>query len=288
MVLTWSNLIQCGIVPGWCTVYYDIVGHPRVLIAYGNDGLGNPYKLETIFQNRDILGARTVTRNIDNITSGTLGEYDVVVVTRAKTMGVDKLQMFQDYVNDGGRLVWTGDAGTTGLLGEKDPKDYNVKNASLGWTRITNDDTILEFNNTISAEYIDNYCNIVNCSGPTAYVGNLMHNEDSIISQELLPNANMAGDFAVVKLINNTSTVKDLWLDHRADIIDKSANATDYDRYPAIIIISGLGGKTVYSAIPLEFFVDVDSDEYRTGNTGMFYATIIENLYYHLIGGDIK
>ena len=289
MLLTWSNILKCGVIPGWCDTYWGVVGDPKVLIAHGNDGLGNPEKLEDIFMNRDILGKRTTLRNIDYLTSGVLSKYELVIVTRAKTMSVEKLEMFLDYANKGGKLVWTGDAGTTKFEGEKNLSDYNLEEYdtnidTAGWMRINKDGKVINFNEKMSADYIGNYCDMAPCSGENSFVGHLNHYDDSIISKELKQKSELSSNFAIVSLINNTSTKIDLILDTRSNLIVDDINHTNHGKEFPIIITSGLGDKIIYSAVPLEYFVDLEYDESKTDN-GMFYATIIENIYENMIRG---
>jgi len=326
MILTWTNLVKCNqLGNGWCDVYWGIMGKPKILIAYGYDGLGNAAKLETILENRDILALNVIKRDIKYLTSGTLSRYDLVIVTQARTMTPEELEMFYDYVIDGGKLVWTGDAGTGTSSNEKTPKqlyeeqykELTVDNAitpeeeailresannvgvtlnennltvsgdTSSWVRITKNGRIIKFNEDIlSAEYIDNFCHISNCTTRRDFVGHLNHNEDSVISFRMPQKSPMSGDFAVVDVINNTTTKVDLFLDTRSVIIAKDGKI-DYGRtdYP-IIILSKIGEKVIYSAVPLENFVDVTNPPlYEQINTGMFYATILEQIYENMIRG---
>lgn len=313
MVITWAGIMKCSTVPLWCDVYWGIMGPPKVLIAYGFDGLGNPDKLSSLLEDKFILGIRPVSRQIDSITQGSLRGYDLVIVTRSKTMSAEQLAMFYDYASGGGRLVWTGDSGTMAIKDEKNPKDYNIPNTSQGWTRVTSSPQgsleniqreatgysmygwirvipdgknyrLINFNELISADYIDNFCNITTCFKSPDFVGQLRHNEDSIISQDIKQNAPLSGDFAVVRLINNTTTKLDLFANYGANLRMKNIDQTDLGQNIPIIITTGVGDKVIYSAVPLEYYMDSKNEQFITSNTGMGYASIIENIYNFMIG----
>lgn len=329
-ILTWTNIIKCNqLGNGWCNVYWGLMGPPKILIAHGYDGLGNAQKLQDVFANRDILGVRTTLKDLKFLAPGTLAKYDLVIVTQAKTMTAEEVAMFYDYAQNGGKLIWTGDAGTGITNNEQTPQtmyDLEYKNITIDnaitpeeeqilrnlannvgvniddktltvtagtintpWTRITKDGKVLKFGNEIlSAEYRDNYCLKANCTTATRdYIGNLNHNEDSPISFKLSPSLPLNGDFSLVDVVYNTTTKIDLMLDTRAVIISKNGQ-TDYGKtnYP-IIIISGLGEKVIYSGVPLENFVDLETPIiYQQINTGMFYPTIIEQIYENMIRGQ--
>ncbi len=325
VILTWTNIVKCSTIgPFWCNAYWEVMGTPKILIAYGQDGLGNANKLQDIFNDKDILRVRTITRDLRFITSGTLDEYDLVIVTQAKTMTAEQVEMFYDYAQAGGKLIWTGDAGTASSNTEKTPKqiydeeyknmssdktitaeeeaslrelattmninvnenNLSATNGTSSWVRITKEGNVIELNKLISADYIDNFCNVVNCMDRRSFVGHMMHNEDSFISYKLPQSSELNGDFAVVSLINNTSTKLDLMVDTRSTIVTKDINARNIERNLPLIIVSGLGEKIIYSAVPLEYYVDLNSVYgYDPINTGMYYPTIIEEIYQNMIRG---
>jgi hypothetical protein len=294
-ILTWSGLIKCQQVPGWCDVYWGIMGQPQILITYSGDGLGDPFKLEDIFNSKNILNVRPNVRDIQTLTSGVISKYEMVIVTQAKTLSFEQMEMFLEYANGGGILVWTGDAGTRRPADELNPQKYKMDDNSP-WVRVNDSNKVMYFNNKISADYLGNFCDIVHCttdnevSNNAYYSGNLKYNSDSIIAQGLRANAELRGNFAIVEVINNTTTKKDLLVDHMAELISRDPSRKKFGTLFTIIVTSGVGDKIIYSAVPLEYFVDLDTDNgylddrYLSQNTGMFYPKIIENLYANAFG----
>ena len=76
-----------------------------------------------------------------------------------------------EYVDGGGKLVWTGDAGTQ--LTEDDNALYDDEKTQgkphklLGpWAR-KDGDQIVDFGEFLSAKYERNYCDIMRCLGDT-------------------------------------------------------------------------------------------------------------------------
>ncbi|MBN2127493.1 MAG: hypothetical protein JW703_03835, partial [Candidatus Diapherotrites archaeon] len=138
LVFAVSFVFGCSIipVPGYCDLWYDVMrgstgGKPMALIVYGNEGLGNPQELEIALNDPQYAAARTTMLSLDRLSSGTLKKYDLVIVTKAKKMTAEQLQMFMEYVNLGGHLVWTGDAGTDFPLKENESKEAAMKRELL-------------------------------------------------------------------------------------------------------------------------------------------------------------
>ncbi len=100
-ILTWTNTLKCERIPGWCNIYYSVKGKPKVLIAYGDYGLGNPDLLSDILANPEYVGVRPTMLHIDHINPGNLKEFDLVIVERARKMSTEKVKMFIDYANTG-------------------------------------------------------------------------------------------------------------------------------------------------------------------------------------------
>ena len=205
-VLTWTGIIKCNVIPGWCDVYFGVVrysqgGQPQVAIVYRegiilgqNPGLGNPQLLQQILADPRILGVHADLVDIENLEIGNLKQYDLVIVEQARQIETKKLKVFADYVNQhGGRLVWTGDAGT--VLGANDqylyleqreggkalcedviknegltPHDINrlrldciyARDATLisPWARVREDNSVLNFDQVLGVNYYGNYCEL--------------------------------------------------------------------------------------------------------------------------------
>jgi len=285
--LTTTNIIHCQSVgQSWCKLYFSIVGRPRILVVYGSDGLGNVNKLMSILQNREILGLSVQNQNIDYIsTTNYLEKFKMVIVTQARTMSSDQVKMFFDYATHGGILVWTGDAGVASYPDDKNPSDYNFPNAGP-WIRIDSKNEIINFGKLISAKYIDNFCNYTNCSSPTnGYVGHLKADPDSTITNGIPPNQELHGDFALVTLINNTSTFEDLELDTSSNLIGKAPeDSKGLGHVFPIMIRSGIGKNIIYLASPIEYLVDSDNPAFASTNTGTNLPSTIRNMFEEYFG----
>ena len=131
LVLTRVGLVGCSTFgAGYCDLYYGIFGRPRILVVYDSHGpgIGDPVALSRYLTDQKRL---LVTRlDVNQISSGMLKRYDVVIVEHARDIPTDKLKLFYDYVINGmGRLVWVGDSGT--IIGDRDTfcreLDYTVK-----------------------------------------------------------------------------------------------------------------------------------------------------------------
>jgi len=109
--------MRCDAVPGMCGVYYGIFGEPRIAIVEGEGAIGNPHLLqEAIIQEKGIFPVMVPIENVQ--TAGMLEPYDVVIVEGPKEISTNSLRAFARYVQQGGKLIWVGDAGTS--LGEDD------------------------------------------------------------------------------------------------------------------------------------------------------------------------
>ena len=279
-LLIWSNVINCGVVPGMCSVYWGIMGPPKVLVASSYDGMGNPNKLVAVLEDKDMLGLRVYQANIDDLTPSRLNKYTMVFVTKARTISTEKLAMFADYANSGGRLIWTGDAGTEGVEDNASSLQKDTNISYSGWVRALPGGGILNFEKVISASYVGNYYQIANNYKQNTMAGLLVPNPDGMISKGLINNAYLYGDFALVKPVLNTMMSIDMQVDLMSKIVSKDKDLKEGQKKYPVLILSGFGNKIVYSAVPIENYVKEDGYE----NTGMFYTLLITNLYDNLIG----
>lgn len=201
-ILTWTKIVRCGVIPGWCDVYYGVKnyaygGQPRVAIVYGEDGFGEPELLQEILGDPQILGVRADMIGIENVEIGNIRDYDLVIVERARTMETKKLDVFVEYVTKyQGNLVWTGDAGT--LMDPDDRVLYQQQRDNLvicedimrkkkltaeeiirqnldciwakdadvigPWARVRDDDTIINFDQVLGVQYYGNFCELVSAT----------------------------------------------------------------------------------------------------------------------------
>ncbi len=208
-ILTWTGVMECkDIHPYWCSAYDAVIGSPRVLIVYGDSGMGDPDKLKVLLQDARYVGVGAVdAQHVDRITIGNLKKYKLVIVEHARKLSADQLLMFEDYVNkNGGRLVWIGDSGVE--FGEGEVRDYSdsiCERNSIGvrtvpaddfgtvredincsdtapkiadnpWFRIKDTPTsydLVNFDEFLGLKYVDNYCNQVTCPETPFSVGAL-------------------------------------------------------------------------------------------------------------------
>ena len=295
MLLTWVKIVRCSDIPGWCSVYYGIMGDPKILIVYGVDGLGDPLKLKALFEDR---GTLTIKKNVDIkplsyvVDYSKIKDYDLVIVDKAKTMSYDELKIFADYGSKGGRLVWIADSGTS-LGGSEKPiseKDINPQSATdntyNGWIRANKDGDVINLTELLSVEFIGNFCDMKYCTNQVdGYIGNMLAEGDNPLTNKMLTTAELHGNFSLVKVKNNLSAQVPLMLDYKSNLITNDGE--DLGTMRPLIVTSGVGGKVAYYAVPPEYFFDyngagaVKITDFV--NTGMYYGVLVEDLYFGML-----
>jgi hypothetical protein len=294
-VLTWSNVIKCKRIPFWCDVYYMVKGKPKVLIVYGEDGLGDPNLLRQELANPRHAGVRAAMIRLDRVQLGNLKDYDLVIVTRARTMETAKVKMFIDYVVGGGNLVWTGDAGTK-LVDEnaylyKDEKgDVNAPHEPISpWERKLGDTMVL-LDELLGVDYVGNYCELVNCIKdreicPATLAPSTNEHPLAYALKPNLPLCVMAGqDFAVVQPISKGTTTIVLSADLGAAL---HVEGETYGKNVPLILTNAkssflgirIGENVAYYALPPEYYANPKLKEEHQ------YRSLIENLYYGMLYG---
>lgn len=287
--LVFTGILGCEIVPGGCDLYYNFVKQraPKILLVYGEGGLGDIAKLESVLGDRDILGKQTYTMDIEKITYGNLLDYDLVIVEHAKKICNDKLKLFQNYVSSGGRLVWTGDAGAelcpTDSYLTDDQRNEGGQQKILGpWAR-QDFGKQLSFDEFLGVQYIGNYCEFSRCEREqfSGYI-EVVDMQDKL-TYGLSPQISYNGDFAVVKAIKGGDSKVAAVIDNTTDLFGKSTgkpwleNGKQYNfgRKLPFIASSGVGSRVAYYSAPIESFV---SDE-QPGR----YKALIEQMYYGML-----
>lgn len=276
---TWSGIITCRDIPGWCDVYYAVKGPPKTLIVFGDSGLGDPDLLADALRNPDHAHATNLSRQeLDFVSAGNLKQFDLVIVTRARQMSTDKLRAFMEYVDSGGRLVWTGDAGTQLTKDDQylylDDVDENEAHTIISpWARkdVEKDEQV-RFDQYLSAEYEGNWCMVrVTTNGGceiSQQVGNLVPESgaDHKLIYGMKQGLRLYGDFALIRDIG-IGTTRVLSVDTQTIVRD--LNNTELGRVFPIIVTSGVGEKIAYYAVPPENYT----------LEPMQYWLFIENLY---------
>lgn len=280
-LLTWTGVMHCKTIPGWCGTYYFLKGgEPRVLILSGDGGMGNPDLLERTFRDPSHIGILAIQGKIDRTTLGNLQEFDLVIVEHARKIETSKLRMFIEYVNGGGRLVWTGDAGVEAgerdefLYTDEDPDlDTNEHNLVNPWARKDGKD-IVDFTQFLGVSYQTNYCSIKLCDG-RPWQGLLVTSPGANhpLAYALKPNLVLRGDFAIVKDESNSITKRVLTLDWFSNLVGE--NQVNYGRTFPLIVTSGYGERVAYYAVPPDQFVEDDLPEK--------YYSLVENIYYGML-----
>jgi len=307
-LLTFTGVMRCSQLPvmgeAWCDVYWGIktfaTGSPRILIVYGDSGLGNPIgfdngSLEALLADPNILGVHADTIEIDRVNFGNLSGYDMVIVDRARQIETKQLRAFIEYATmpTGGILVWTGDAGTE--LGPKDhylySKDKNPDSDTNGiigpWSR-QDGEYMVSFDELLGLRPIDaskaTFCQAVECpSGRPIFAGNLetepSGNHPLIrgISRTLPLYIFNGEDFGLVETISGSQTTEVLSLDFGSAL---DMPGRDLNRSVPLIITSGVGQRIVYYAMPPEYFANPKLLQAGKGQ----YFLPIENMYY----GNLK
>lgn len=284
--LTYIGLVKCGSIPFWCDVYEAVVGSPRVLIVHGNEGLGNPEELRLILQDPNLVGVNAVDiAHIDTISFGNLRNYNLVIVTKARELSMDQLNMFMDFVlrpEISGRLVWVGDAGVVRpaneLLGLKDT-NTSLDLIDNAWARAIEKDTefvVLNFDEFLGLRYIGNYCSIANCSNEFS-VGSLRseltgrHHLIYGTSPALEFRIKKERDFAIVRQFPNAQNSNIILNLDQGSI--KLVDDMEIPRFLPMIATSGIGERVAYYSYPLEYFVKDNN-----------YTLYVKNMYYGMLG----
>lgn len=281
-LLTWTGVIKCRIVPGWCNAYWTIVrgGQPRIMIAYGDSGMGDPDLLKETLSNPTYAGVFPIMEHIDRISLGNLKDYDLVIVEKARKIPSGKLRAFMEYVQGGGRLVWTGDAGVEAetsdeyLRANEDPNSDTNSGELVGpWAR-KEGTKVIAFHEFLGVQYETNYCSIKDCQG-LPWQGTLVPNptRDHPLVYALRTNLVLRGDFAIAKDIPGATTTRVLSLDWKSNLVGK--NQTDYGQDFPLIVTSGYGERVAYYAVPPDQFVSPEQPEK--------YYSLVENVYYGML-----
>ncbi|MFA4907629.1 MAG: hypothetical protein WC602_05150 [archaeon] len=284
-VLVWTGVMKCGTIPGMCDAYYYIFGEPKVLIVYGDAGLGNPELLHLTMADPTKLGIRAQTIHLSQVNTGNLREFQLVIVEKSRKMSTNQIKMFIDYATGGGRLVWTGDAGaeTDAESGDElayaNDLDPNAEHKAISpWARKTGT-SIIRLDVLLGLTYVANFCEVRGCTGTETFVGNLQ--TEPTASDRLIygiaPNlklyASEGKDFAIVKENGESGAKRVLSVAYGPES-NLVAGGKNYGKVFPMIVSSGLGGKVVYYATPPETFVE-------DGKPQKYYS-FITNLYYDM------
>lgn len=275
-VLIWSGTIRCRVIPGGCSIYWGIQtlvtgkNQPSILILYDpsdNNAMGNPELLKSILSDRKIIGATVNMGNINYLSPDQLENTSLVIVDKARRISTLQLLTFIDYVGQGGRLVWIGDAGIEKARDDKyfdGNKDFYPYNN--GWVRVTENNTLLKFNEFIGVNHITNFCDIKNC-GPTVMTGKLIPQGKNPLVFGLSPNLQIYDNYSIVRIIDQKSPVP-LKIDYSTNLFDDNQN--NYGSvFPGIVTTNS--NRVAYYALPPEYLVEENDKEK--------YISVISNMF---------
>ncbi len=301
-VLVHFNIISCGFYSEvGCDMYYSIIagGKPKVLIVYGEEGMGDPQFLAEVLKGTR-FDAKANIRELSLTTLPLLTEYQLVVVERARRMSTSQIKMFQEYAGRGGRLVWVGDAGTLPADGETDMNIFLLKGERktgasrseyLGpWARKQGDKQV-SLDYTLGVRFRGNYCEMVQCTNGVQ-VGNLdFPDPSSRLANGLSQGLAFYGDFSIVEL-NDSSYQKSMGiLDYGTNLIATPPSSyfwlktekQGFGKNFPVIVATGFGGRVAYYAFPPEFFVSEKMPMDRKTGERVAYWALIENMYYGML-----
>jgi len=275
-ILIWSGTIRCRVIPGGCNIYWGIQtlvtgkNQPSVLILYDptdSDAMGDPELLKDVLSDRKLIGATVNLGNINYLSPDQLKNTSLVIVDKARKVSTLQLLTFIDYVGQGGRLVWIGDSGT--IKGQGD--QYFDSNSEIypynnGWVRVTENNTLLKFNEFIGVNYVTNFCDLKEC-GPKVITGKLVSHGNSPLIFGLNPNLQIYDNYSIVKTIDSRSPVP-LKIDYSTNLFDN--NQKSYGSvFPAIVTTNS--NRVAYYAIPPEYLVEEDDKQK--------FISIISNMF---------
>ncbi len=289
-VLSWVFGCEIIPVPSWCDIYWGIMrwaqgGMAQVLIVYGDGGLGDYKLLQQSMEDPRHLGVRPQTLHIDRVSIGTLSQYDLVIVTEAREIGTEKLDVFIDYISQGGRLVWTGDAGVELAPGDKylyeseRPGGDANKHEIIGpWAR-KEGTRIIPFDEFIGVQYIKNYCDVKDCEeGKASEIGMFdAINRDHQLIYGIRADLRMYGNFAIVDLAEGAYATRVLDVDYMSNLLGKDGK--NYGRSFPVIVTTGLGEKVAYYSIPPEMFLSEEMPIDPETGERIKYWSFIDNMY---------
>src|SRR3989338_9172776 len=260
----WTGAIRCSLLPGGCPVYWGLLrsgtgGKPEILIVHGEEddpGLGDPKLLEKALSDPNILAVHPDAVKVERVTKDFLKGYDLVIVTKAKVIPTKKVKEFIDFAAEGGRLVWTGDAGTALggdespgealLLKSQRPGEEDVNEVIGPWAR-RDGEYMVPLDEFIAAEFLGTYCELKNCRDANQLMGLLeaLPGRKHPLVEGIRDDLEFYGDFALVNQREGNNAKRVLTLKYGSELVTKDKRKLGKE-FP-VIISSGLGtGKVVY------------------------------------------
>ncbi|HOZ35476.1 MAG TPA: hypothetical protein PLK55_00635 [archaeon] len=277
-VFIWTGTIRCRSIPGGCNVYWSVMTivtgkqQPSVLILYDptdQKGLGNPELLKDLLTDRKGVAIHPSLADIRYLNSEQLKNVSLVVVEKARKISTLQLMTMRNYIAQGGRIVWIGDAGIEHNEDKGDLLYVGPENEKKnGWVRLTDANMIIFFNRTLGVNYVANFCDIRDCDVGDKFTGKLMPSSDTHpLVYGLKPNLPISDNYSIVTLIEPNPVP--LKIDFGANLRDTNNNGYG-DIFDAIVTSNS--NRVAYYAIPPEYLAEDKDGENK-------YFSIIYNMF---------
>jgi len=276
-VFIWTGTIRCRTIPGGCNVYWGVMTlitgrqQPSVLILHDptdTKGLGNPELLKELLSDRKGIAIHPVVTDIRFLNSEQLKYVSLIIVEKARKISTLQLLTIRNYIAQGGRVVWIGDAGIEADEDKGDAYYIGIANPEKnGWIRLTDTNDIIFFNRTVGVNYVANFCDIRDCGIGDKFTGKLVAiSQSHPLVYGLKPNLPIYDNYAIVKPTETNPTP--LKIDFGAGLFDKKQKnyGTIFDA-----IITSNSNRVAYYAIPPEYLAEpADKDKYYSIIYNMF------------------
>ncbi|MFA5746366.1 MAG: hypothetical protein WCX82_03325 [archaeon] len=275
-VFIWTGTIRCRSIPGGCEVYWSVMTivtgreQPSVLILYDpldKNGLGNPELLKSLLSDRTGISIHPSIADIRFLNSEQLKNVSLVIVEKARKISTIQMLTIQNFVSQGGRVIWIGDAGQE-AAGEEDLLYVGPLNPEKnGWIRVTDANIVIFFNRFLGVNYVDNFCNIRDCTTGDHFTGKLIPTSQTHpLTYGLRSNLQIYDNYSIVKLTEPNPVP--LKVDYGSSLFnDKGKNFGDiFD-----VIVTSNSNLVAYYAIPPEYVAEpTDKDKYYSIVWNMF------------------
>jgi hypothetical protein len=277
-VFIWTGTIRCRTIPGGCNIYWGILTiitgrqQPSVLILYDptdQKGLGNPELLKDLLSDRKGVAVHPSLTDIRFLNSEQLKNVSLIIVERARKISTLQLLTIRNYIAQGGRVVWIGDAGIEINPDKGDMLYTGIENdKNNGWVRLTDANVIIFFNRTLGVNYISTFCDIRDCAVGDKYTGKLVPSSQTHpLVYGLKPNLPIYDNYAIINLVEPNPVP--LKIDFGASLHDQN-NHSYGDIFDAIVTSNS--NRVAYYAIPPEYLAEERDGENK-------YLSIIYNMF---------
>lgn len=253
-ILTKTRIIYPSSIPFWQNIYCNVFvqHHGSIAIIYGSDGIGNINNLTSMIQQ---VNPNLVVEpiSVSSLSPGLFSNYDLIVLDHVKTVSFTGVLDVEDYLNQGGQLLWIGDAFSNQILTPSDLAAAKLENQTnpFYYENLTSQAKKQVGFGTFGSKYLFAY-----------YLGegfvNATFNIDApnnYIVSGLRSGENVGLDAALVNLYSSPTQTR---------VVDL---AIGNQTYPAVLIEKSVGSIIVYTAFPPE--------EY---NSSVFVSNIINYL----------